>query len=93
VDVDHPEGRDRQDLGAQNMPVRDDDAQIRFEVAQRCGEKVADGPLWLEDWDTGVDGCALDRGWDKRASRASLRPIRLGDDPDDLAPMIQQRAE
>jgi hypothetical protein len=79
VDVDHAEARDGEDLGAEDMPVRDHHAEIEVKMPQPGDEDVADRTLGLKDGEMVLEGDLLDWWRHQGGTGAAMRAVGTGD--------------
>ena len=90
--IEHATRRLRQQLGLQDVPVRDDDADIGPQIAETIEERPTGWFFGLQNGELFGFRDLLDRRRNQLRTGAALRCIGLCDDGDDVEAFAEQRA-
>ena len=93
MDVHHATARQLEQLGLENVAIRDHHADVRLQVAQANQERALRRLLGLKDGQIFGFGGDLDRWRNTCGARATLRCVGLCDDGDDVEPFTDERAQ
>ena len=88
VHIDHSARWESQQLAPENVSVGDDDAELRVEPPQAGEEDISRRSLGLKHLQPCLRGGQLDRRLHEGGVRAAMRLVGLGDDGDDIVPLV-----
>ena len=93
MDVHHATARQLEQLGLENVAIRDHHPDVRLQVAQAKQEPAIGRLLGLKDGQIFGFGGDLDRWRNQCGARATLGCVGLCDDGDDVEPFTDESAE